>query len=281
MYTLLIGKPPFQTNDVKAIYKNIRDNLYDFPEGVEISASARNVIVALLNTKPECRPSIDDVMEHEFFTDGKRPDNIPVSAKETRPDLRLKVENILTTEILNPVKPIIDVVPGSIYERLTESRKSSFNSPISSRRNEINAPIGSRKTSELNSPVSLKKTSEPNLPYSPGIMKSKSKMEILLRKPGNVIKSKSEPNLGYQSKIEDKENSPQNRHRDENPKTPSKLTKEIQSPKARLKGTLETIYTSLKHALEPKNLTPTELLQQKMSILTTTGNFNITRPKAT
>ena len=40
-YTLLIGKPPFETNDVKATYKKIKLNQYSFPEGVSISSEAK------------------------------------------------------------------------------------------------------------------------------------------------------------------------------------------------------------------------------------------------
>jgi hypothetical protein len=51
-YTLLIGKPPFQTKDVKAIYKRIRENRYEFPADKEISTSARHLIMTILNTNP-------------------------------------------------------------------------------------------------------------------------------------------------------------------------------------------------------------------------------------
>lgn len=37
MYTLLIGKPPFETNDVKTTYRRIKMNAYSFPEHVIIS----------------------------------------------------------------------------------------------------------------------------------------------------------------------------------------------------------------------------------------------------
>ena len=36
-YTLIIGKPPFETPDVKTTYKKIRMNSYSFPEHVPIS----------------------------------------------------------------------------------------------------------------------------------------------------------------------------------------------------------------------------------------------------
>lgn len=51
-YTLLIGKPPFQTKDVKAIYKRIRENRYEFPADKEISPSARHLVMTILNTNP-------------------------------------------------------------------------------------------------------------------------------------------------------------------------------------------------------------------------------------
>lgn len=37
IYTLLIGKPPFETSDVKTTYKKIKQNNYNFPENPKIS----------------------------------------------------------------------------------------------------------------------------------------------------------------------------------------------------------------------------------------------------
>ena len=51
-YTLLIGKPPFQTKDVKAIYKRIRENRYEFPQDRPISQSAQDLIMSILNPNP-------------------------------------------------------------------------------------------------------------------------------------------------------------------------------------------------------------------------------------
>lgn len=41
IYTLLIGKPPFETNDVKSTYRRIRMNAYSFPEHIPISNGAK------------------------------------------------------------------------------------------------------------------------------------------------------------------------------------------------------------------------------------------------
>lgn len=51
-YTLTVGKPPFQSKDVKAIYNRIRENRYDFPVDKPISSSAQDLIISLLNPNP-------------------------------------------------------------------------------------------------------------------------------------------------------------------------------------------------------------------------------------
>ncbi|KAF9900558.1 Cell cycle serine/threonine-protein kinase cdc5/MSD2 [Linnemannia zychae] len=86
MYTLLIGKPPFQTNEVKAIYKKIRDNIYEFPKDVPVSEEAKSLIARLLDPKPKSRPSIATVTNHAFFTSGYCPAKLDRSALETAPN---------------------------------------------------------------------------------------------------------------------------------------------------------------------------------------------------
>lgn len=51
-YTMIIGKPPFQSKDVKAIYNRIRENRYEFPADKTVSPSARDLITSLLNPNP-------------------------------------------------------------------------------------------------------------------------------------------------------------------------------------------------------------------------------------
>ena len=64
IYTLIIGKPPFETNDVKTTYKRIRTNNYSFPETVQITDNARDLIRSILTLDPTRRPSIEDIMTH-------------------------------------------------------------------------------------------------------------------------------------------------------------------------------------------------------------------------
>lgn len=67
LYTLLIGKPPFETSDVKTTYKRIKINAYSFPEHVTISSAAKSLIHKILNLQPEKRPTLDEILNHEFL----------------------------------------------------------------------------------------------------------------------------------------------------------------------------------------------------------------------
>ena len=70
IYTLLIGKPPFETSDVKTTYRRIRMNAYTFPNHVTIGDAAKDLITQILNNDPAKRPSLDDILNHEFLNHG-------------------------------------------------------------------------------------------------------------------------------------------------------------------------------------------------------------------
>ena len=44
IYTLLFGRPPFETSDVKKTYKRIKLNNYVFPTNVNVSDDAKDLI---------------------------------------------------------------------------------------------------------------------------------------------------------------------------------------------------------------------------------------------
>ena len=90
MYTMLIGRPPFETNDVKATYKRIRANSYAFPSTVHVSEHAKSLIRWILHSNPASRPSINDLVNHPFFTHPKSfiPTSLPESALRSVPTFR-------------------------------------------------------------------------------------------------------------------------------------------------------------------------------------------------
>ena len=84
-YTLLVGKPPFETNDVKTTYRRIKMNSYSFPEHVTLSQEAKSLISRMLTTDPLSRPSLDEICEHPFFTKNVIPKLLPASTLAVPP----------------------------------------------------------------------------------------------------------------------------------------------------------------------------------------------------
>jgi polo-like kinase 1 len=78
LYTFLIGRPPFETSNVKSTYKRIRMNSYAFPEHVPINPAGKDLITKLLKSDPKSRLSLDKIAEHEFFSD-EFPLSLPTS----------------------------------------------------------------------------------------------------------------------------------------------------------------------------------------------------------
>ena len=88
IYTLIIGKPPFETRDVKTTYKRIKMNAYSFPETAIISEAAKNLISQILVTDPAKRPSLDQILTHDFFNLGTSiPKLLPSSTLACTPSL--------------------------------------------------------------------------------------------------------------------------------------------------------------------------------------------------
>ena len=88
IYTLIIGKPPFETRDVKTTYKRIKMNAYSFPENAIISEAAKNLITQILVTDPAKRPTLDQILTHDFFNQGTSiPKFLPTSTLACTPSL--------------------------------------------------------------------------------------------------------------------------------------------------------------------------------------------------
>ncbi|KAL4462521.1 hypothetical protein ABPG74_000351 [Tetrahymena malaccensis] len=87
LYTLLIGKPPFETHDVKTTYRKIKSNQYSFPDHAPIPDSAKALIQLILQQDPAKRPSLDEILAHPFINNGGTiPRLLPVSTLTTAPN---------------------------------------------------------------------------------------------------------------------------------------------------------------------------------------------------
>ena len=79
MYQLIFGQSPFnmRKGNKEHINKLINKN-YDFPEDIKISPCAKDLIKQILEPDPKRRPSLDQILTHDFFNLGKEiPKSLP------------------------------------------------------------------------------------------------------------------------------------------------------------------------------------------------------------
>lgn len=79
MYTILVGRPPFETKDVKMTYRRIKMNLYNFPDNVNLSPEAKSLIGSILILDPSKRPNFEEILKSDFFAKNSIPKFLPIS----------------------------------------------------------------------------------------------------------------------------------------------------------------------------------------------------------
>ncbi|XP_053549525.1 serine/threonine-protein kinase PLK3 [Bombina bombina] len=113
MYTLLCGTPPFETSDLKETYRCIKQVKYTLPAC--LSSSARHLIVGILKRSPGERLTLEQILEHEFFTKGYTPEKLPPSSCVMVPDLHPP----------NPARSLFTKVAKSLFGRNKSKTKKS------------------------------------------------------------------------------------------------------------------------------------------------------------
>ncbi len=81
LYTLLVGKPPFETPEVRTTYKKIRANNFAFPENLQIETKAKQLIISILVLDPIKRPTLREILASEYFAIfASLPESMPLAA---------------------------------------------------------------------------------------------------------------------------------------------------------------------------------------------------------
>lgn len=89
LYTLLVGKPPFETETLKDTYNRIKNNQYTIPP--RIGVDAKQLINKLLAADPAKRPTIHEILSYPFFTKGYMPPRLPTSCLTVAPKFNTAV----------------------------------------------------------------------------------------------------------------------------------------------------------------------------------------------
>ncbi|XP_018667633.2 serine/threonine-protein kinase PLK3 [Ciona intestinalis] len=81
LYTLLVGKPPFETSCLRETYRCILKNSYRIPSTV--STEAADLLRWMLRHKPKMRPTLSQVSSHAFFTKHSETSNLTPALSKT------------------------------------------------------------------------------------------------------------------------------------------------------------------------------------------------------
>ena len=100
MYTLLVGKPPFETSSLRETYARIKQVQYKIP--THINTISMNMISNMLQGNPSKRPSIGKLIKDPFFTCGYMPISLPLSCLTMAPRLDM-------LEMHNQRKPLSEM----------------------------------------------------------------------------------------------------------------------------------------------------------------------------
>jgi len=197
IYTLIIGKPPFETQDVKTTYKRIKMNAYSFPEGAVISEAAKNLITEILNSNPLARPGLDQILAHDFFHQGTSiPKLLPTSILACPPSLsyiRQFMPDAGTNGIVVKTQRQSDTA-SSLNNNILAS---STNKLMTDRNNKVSSSSSNRVESQSdNNPLG----SIGGRPLTTNYMSNKGKIEKMDTLSNNLKDSKNNFNINSDKK---------------------------------------------------------------------------------
>ncbi|MDP2436556.1 MAG: protein kinase [archaeon] len=89
MFTLLFGKPPFETTAIRETYKLIRQGKYQYPTSPIVSGIAKEMITWMLQVDPLKRPTVRQLRHHSWLSFEQVPRSVPLISLTGHPgDLR-------------------------------------------------------------------------------------------------------------------------------------------------------------------------------------------------
>ena len=79
LYTMLCGRPPFESAEVKQTYQKIKVGHFNFPESVEVHPFAKHFIRSCLVLDPAKRMTLEEMLESDYLSYMPVPRQLPVS----------------------------------------------------------------------------------------------------------------------------------------------------------------------------------------------------------
>ena len=118
MYNLLTGTLPFHDSDKIKLQEKILKGKFSFPNNIEISNIAKDLIKQILVIEPRKRPGLNQILYHDFFHVEYFPKFLPLSTLEEPPKKEEKEEKEEEPSIKYLYKLIVNDIPDIKYENL-------------------------------------------------------------------------------------------------------------------------------------------------------------------
>lgn len=122
MYTLLVGKPPFETSSLRETYDRIKKCQYGVP--LSLKTPAVKMIKAMLQANPEKRPTIHQLQKFEWFKSGYTPAELPVSCLTMAPRFDF-IANNESSYLRKPLVEVNNAIIGSAQQPGTSKPTTS------------------------------------------------------------------------------------------------------------------------------------------------------------
>ncbi|XP_048849164.1 serine/threonine-protein kinase PLK3-like isoform X2 [Brienomyrus brachyistius] len=106
MYQLLVGELPFDFSDISKLVASIWGLLFTLPR--KVPKSARRLLKKIFQVNPQDRPTLDQILQDKFFTEGFTPEELPASSCYSVPQL----------EEIHHIQPVSRV--RRFFRRLTQ-----------------------------------------------------------------------------------------------------------------------------------------------------------------
>ena len=119
MYNLLTGDYPFKGSDKIKLCENILKSDFDFPENIKISEASKKLIRQILVKDPRKRPSLVQILYHDFFHIYKFPKFFNPSTLVAPPDIKEYNPDINKDEIIKKevkLKNLYKAIIPDIFE---------------------------------------------------------------------------------------------------------------------------------------------------------------------
>ena len=142
LYTLLLGKPPFETSSLKDTYSKIRKNDYLIPEN-RISREVVLLIQRCLRHEPYDRPTMQQIYMDAFFT-GFIPATLPTSVCTVAPRYSVMVplnqaqqQTIITAGKTATQSAVTATIPAQQQRRPFTEQQQNEQALIASRHQQV------------------------------------------------------------------------------------------------------------------------------------------------